>query len=245
MNSPLLSDTQLSICIICIYYDIGVTYVYILWYRCDLKNTIYQTMSLWYQLPHSLSERIHSFTTALPQRIKQVTWHTVRLGWRHNWVKFVLRDRGDDLRVSKRLVVAWKSTSVNNTKTFRSFYLEGAQVLNHPVCDSLPAEINTLNYSRKFGGTRRSSNSNTQFCSDRSPPPPRHREKLTTPQTYRVKPTPNDGLKRLLCNGPDTPGGLKIKNLTNHGLRIKIFRTSANTPFTTFFVNKQISCIFF
>ena len=60
-----------------------------------------------------------------------------------------------------------------------------------------------------------------------------HRDKLTTPQAYRVKPTSSDGLKLLLCKGPNTPGRLKIKNITKDGLRLKIFRTSANTPFTT------------
>ena len=61
------------------------------------------------------------------------------------------------------------------------------------------------------------------------------RDQLTTEPhvTYRVQEKANNGLKLFLCKGRNTPGRLKVRNVTKDGLKLKIFRTSTITPFGT------------
>ena len=50
---------------------------------------------------------------------------------------------------------------------------------------------------------------------------------------YRIKEKSKNGMKLLLCKGKNTPGRLKVRNVTKDGLRLKICRTSIITPFGT------------
>ena len=50
---------------------------------------------------------------------------------------------------------------------------------------------------------------------------------------YRIKEKSKNGMKLLLCKGKNTPGRLKVCNVTKDGLRLKICRTSTITPFGT------------
>ena len=61
------------------------------------------------------------------------------------------------------------------------------------------------------------------------------RDELTAeePEIYRVAEKSENGMKLVLCKGKDTPGRLRIKNITKDGLRLKIYRTSTTTPFGT------------
>ena len=55
------------------------------------------------------------------------------------------------------------------------------------------------------------------------------------PETYRIVERSKDGMNLFLCKGKDTPGRLRVKNITKDGLRLKIYRTSTTTPFGTQF----------
>ena len=55
------------------------------------------------------------------------------------------------------------------------------------------------------------------------------------PETYRIVERSKDGMNLFLCKGKDTPGRLRVKNITKDGLRFKIYRTSTTTPFGTQF----------
>ena len=61
------------------------------------------------------------------------------------------------------------------------------------------------------------------------------RDQLTVeePETYRIAEKSENGMKLVLCKGKDTPGRLRVKNITKDGLRLKIYRTSTTTPFGT------------
>ena len=61
------------------------------------------------------------------------------------------------------------------------------------------------------------------------------RDELTAeePEIYRVAEKSENGMKLVLCKGKDTPGRLRVKNITKDGLRLKIYRTSTTTLFGT------------
>ena len=61
------------------------------------------------------------------------------------------------------------------------------------------------------------------------------RDQLTEeePDIYKVIEKSKSGMQITLHRGKDTPGRLKVKNLTKDGLKLKIYRTSITTPFGT------------
>ena len=67
------------------------------------------------------------------------------------------------------------------------------------------------------------------------------RDQLTAvePEICKVVDKSEDGLKLYLCKWKDTPGQLKVKNITKDGTRLKIYRTSTTTPFGNLLLRKH------